>query len=238
MKMQKLQLSEKKMINNIMSHFFTNKENIEVYESDLLVDIITYEDFIKQFDNIEYLLRRPPTKNNQSNKNEQNKFDIKRRFNDLYKDNDKINNYLRSLNIKKIVIFGSLKEMLSNHIDMYGNDFEIIIGKDINDFYNSIGDNTLIIDTDSEICDLKKKLYNSYNLINGNTSGKLLSLEELCENSECYYFVNTIATNPKINPRTNSKMEKTVSFIFSPPFLLSFIEKIILKFKLYNVIVS
>ena len=199
MKMQKLQLSEKKMINNIMSHFFTNKENIEVYESDLLVDIITYEDFIKQFDNIEYLLRRPPTKNNQSNKNEQNKFDIKRRFNDLYKDNDKINNYLRSLNIKKIVIFGSLKEMLSNHIDMYGNDFEIIIGKDINDFYNSIGDNTLIIDTDSEICDLKKKLYNSYNLINGNTSGKLLSLEELCENSEYYYFVNTIATNPKIN---------------------------------------
>ena len=86
MKMQKLQLSEKKMINNIMSHFITNKENIEEYESDLLVDIITYEDFIKQFDNIEYLLRRPPTKNNQSNKNEQNKFDIKRRFNDLYKD--------------------------------------------------------------------------------------------------------------------------------------------------------
>ena len=62
--MQKLQLSEKKMINNIMSHFFTNKENIEVYESDLLVDIITYEDFIKQFDNIEYLLRRTQTKNN------------------------------------------------------------------------------------------------------------------------------------------------------------------------------
>ena len=53
-----------------------------------------------------------------------NTFINKDRWNYLYKDNDKVIDYLRSLNLKKIYVTGELSSILYGYINVYGNDFD------------------------------------------------------------------------------------------------------------------
>ena len=55
-----------------------------------------------------------------------NTFINKDRWKVLYSNNDKLINYLKSLNIKKLYITGDLSFELYNYINVYGNDFEVI----------------------------------------------------------------------------------------------------------------
>ena len=104
----------------------------------------------------------------------------------LYKNNDKIIDYLRSLNIDKVIILGNMKDQLYNYIKMYGNKFDVV--DNINNINNFL--NCLIIDTDNNSIQFK------------NNSINILSLNELCNFSEYFYFINKICNNHDIHIHT------------------------------------
>lgn len=118
-----------------------------------------------------------------------NKLDITiERWNALYKLNDKIVKYLKSLKYKNIVVTGPHKDQISNEIRRYGSELNVLCLNEEDIFKLDI-DSTLIIDTNNHISELKRKVFNR----------DVLSLNELCENAEYYYFVSEISRNEKIN---------------------------------------
>lgn len=207
------------LMNNLLSHFFASHENVYIFDSNDFLGVISYEDFLSNIDSISHAIKEVPvySENHDSinhdlfvvlgenkilyeyQKDNTNPMDIRIRFDDLYQDNDKIIHYLRSLNIKRIAIFGSQREKFANYIDMYGNTFEVVTGESIDQFMEELDSNTLIIDTDSEIISLKEKLFESFQLTYKKEARKPISLEELCNLSEYYYFVHTVKDIPGIS---------------------------------------
>lgn len=109
------------------------------------------------------------------------------RWNALYKHNDKIVKYLKSLKYKNIIVTGPYRKQLSNEIVMYGSELNVLSLSE-EEFVDLQIDNALVIDTNNHISELKRMIFNR----------DVLSVNELCENAEYYYFVNSISKNPNI----------------------------------------
>lgn len=200
----------------LLNHFFNSDRNVYIISNDIIMGKITFENFItntqephkailppnileninllKTSDNSDFIVVKDNVIICEYIKKIENKNDITiERWKALYSHNDKINDYLLSLNVKRIIIYGKEKEIVFNNIKMYGNDFEVELGnEDINGFISLLSkDNILIIDTDSSITKLKSKIEDAYDLVNIKPSSKkVLSLFELSRKAELYYFIN------------------------------------------------
>ena len=112
-----------------------------------------------------------------------NTFINKDRWNYLYKDNDKVIDYLRSLNLKKIYVTGELSSILYGYINVYGNDFDTeIIDYNLDKIKELTDNGEIVLDSSLNGLELKEILFND----------NLISLTKLCENVEYYYFVNKL----------------------------------------------
>lgn len=103
------------------------------------------------------------------------------RWKALYKDNNKMIDYIRSLQLKKIILIGKNATYLSEQISIYGNDFDVEV-IDSNVEVSKSDDRVMILDCDSESND-----------------PNIVTLNELCRKTELYYFVNSFSKQPDIN---------------------------------------
>ena len=95
--------------------------------------------------------------------------------------NDKVIDYLRSLNLKKIYVTGELSSILYGYINVYGNDFDTeIIDYNLDKIKELTDNGEIVLDSSLNGLKLKEILFND----------NLISLTKLCENVEYYYFVN------------------------------------------------
>lgn len=217
---------DRNIMKKIYNHFFSSKNNLYVIDNNNQIGLITYNSFITNITNIDKMIDydickifvdadvdKENFKNdhilviNDSNeiiceyyKKQFDTLDIDNdRWDYLYKDNDKVIDYLRSQKMKKVIVLGSLKEKVFNYIKMYGNEFEV--ENDINnieDYLKSVNEDCLIIDTDNSLIEFKKELIRSKNILSCvKDSNNILSLNELCNYSEYFYFINTL--NNKID---------------------------------------
>lgn len=167
----------------LLSHFLTSKKIVCIKKDDKNL-YVTYDSFL------DYLNKK---KNNFIIGEDEivevdDKLDITiERWNALYKLNDKIIKYLKSLNYKTIIVTGPYKEQISNELTRYGTNLNILCLNE-DDIQKLDKDSSLIIDTNNHISELKRKIFNQV----------VFSLNELCENAEYYYFVNEISKNNSI----------------------------------------
>ncbi len=160
---------------------------------------ITYKSFINNIRNgsslkitIDELAIYTKEKNNKDDSEWKNTSIDLARWKCLYSNNDKIINYLRSRKPKKVFIRGGLSQELFNYINVYGNEFSTsIIPIDYDNYLSSIlEEKSLLIDTDLFSMDLKKEI-NRYCRFDKDLSSSILNINELCNEAEIYYFVNS-----------------------------------------------
>lgn len=114
----------------------------------------------------------------------------------LYSDNDKIINYLRSINPQKIYIMGNLAKQLYNYINVYGNSFEsIVVSLSYENYLKMLQEEqVLIIDTNNFSLGLKQEILRKQRLVS-NEKCQYFNINELCNQAEIYYFVKTFLNN-------------------------------------------
>lgn len=118
----------------------------------------------------------------------------------LYKDNDKVIKYLRSLKPKKVYIIGELSNELYNYINVYGNDFEtIILPNNCNSYVDFIASpNSILIDSNNVHPSIKKEIFKE-SLPQTTCNLKIIDINDLCDEVEIYYFVADVLRNSKFD---------------------------------------
>lgn len=171
-------------------HFFTSSTPLSYSKNKL----ITFDSFINNLNDFNKMII-----STKDYKPSLDKLNInKERWYLLYKSNDKINNYINTLNYKKIVLFGKRTEIVINYFKLYNPCIEIKVCNTVDDLIKYSNQSVLIIDTDSEIYKLKEKIYNNQLLLHKLPS-KIMSLNELCKYSEYLYFINKIYKNKDLS---------------------------------------
>ncbi len=114
----------------------------------------------------------------------------------LYVNNDKVVNYLRSKKPKEVFVMGELSQEVYNYINVYGNEFSTyMIPDDYTSYLNAIStDGALLIDTNLFSIELKKEI-ERHCRFDGRLSSSILNINELCNEAEIYYFVNSFLKN-------------------------------------------
>ena len=148
---------------------------------------ITYESFIRHIllnEDLYYSINkvnRHIERNNDERIDWNNLNITDKRFKELYCNNDKIMNYLKKLNYKKIIICGKNSDMVYDYINLYGSDIELIKA-DI-DFTTlmKIPKDVFIIDTNVESVRMK-------NYVLKNNYSNYSNLNQLCSDAEIDYF--------------------------------------------------
>lgn len=198
----------------LSNHFFKNISPVK-YKNKL----ISYESFINNFDcPLKMLI------NKKDYEEVNNKLDInEERFYLLYKSNDKLINYIKTLDYKKIVLLGFHTDTIINYFKLFDDSYDIKICNDINEYINYLKEDVLIIDTNSSIIKFKKMLYDNNKLLY-KLNSKLMSLKELCDYAEYYYFINNIYKNknlkvyvynyPSIDEYTNLTDDEKIRIAF------------------------
>lgn len=180
----------------LINVFLQNQESIVALNDE---QFITYESFINSIRNgsslkitIDELAIYTKEKNNKDNSEWKNTSIDSIRWKCLYANNDKIINYLRSRKPKKVFVRGGLSQELFNYINVYGNEFSTsIIPIDYDNYLSSIlEEKSLLIDTDLFSLDLKQEI-NRYCRFDKELSSSILNINELCNEAEIYYFVNS-----------------------------------------------
>ncbi|MDY3800957.1 MAG: hypothetical protein SOZ95_02855 [Bacilli bacterium] len=185
MRFVKLDTNDKNYFNNINKIFLEDETSVIVLGNNSYITYHSYIDSVKvgynpiiEEDKMQQDIKE--IENVWSN----NTYIDKHRWNYLYKDNDKVIDYLRSLNLKKIYITGELSNILYSYINVYGNDFEVeVIDYDLDIVKKLIDNNEIVLDTCLNGLKLKEILFNK----------NLISLTKLCENVEYYYFVKKLS---------------------------------------------
>lgn len=113
----------------------------------------------------------------------------KKRWDDLYKENDKVSNALSTYSFKKIYIMGSMKSKLFNYI-VINTKFDCFkISPNRKDFISIISHkDNLIIDTDNINTKYKEWIVDSKKYDNCGISGKYITIKKLCDYAELIYF--------------------------------------------------
>ena len=180
----------------LINIFLQNQESIVALNDE---QFITYDSFINSIRNdsslkitIDELAIYTKEKNNKDNSEWKNTSIDSTRWKCLYANNDKIINYLRSRKPKKVFVRGGLSQELFNYINVYGNEFSTsIIPIDYDNYLSSIlEEKSLLIDTDLFSMDLKQEI-NRYCRFDNDLSSSILNINELCNEAEIYYFVNS-----------------------------------------------
>ena len=185
MRFVKLDTNDKNYFNNINKIFLEDETSVIVLCNNSYITYHSYIDSVKvgynpiiEEDKMQQDIKE--IENVWSN----NTYIDKHRWNYLYKDNDKVIDYLRSLNLKKIYITGELSNILYSYINVYGNDFEVeVIDYALDIVKKLIDNNEIVLDTCLNGLKLKEILFNK----------NLISLTKLCENVEYYYFVKKLS---------------------------------------------
>lgn len=184
----------------LINVFLQNQESIVALNND---QFITYDSFINSVRNgsslkitIDELAIYTKEKNNKDNSEWKNTSIDLTRWKCLYANNDKIINYLRSRKPKKVFVRGGLSQELFNYINVYGNEFSTsIIPIDYDNYLSSIlEEKSLLIDTDLFSMDLKQEI-NRHCRFDKDLSSSILNINELCNEAEIYYFVNSFLKN-------------------------------------------
>ena len=148
----------------------------------------------------------------------------KKRWEDLYKHNDKVVKTLHEYSFKNIYVIGSLKSKLYNYIIINTKFNCFKMSPNRNDFIEILNDsNNLIIDTDNINLEYKKWIVDLVKYNNYNISRQYITLKELCDYSELIYF-KSFYNNPDFS---------TLIFEFQTPddlINLSFNEKLRISF--------
>lgn len=133
------------------------------------------------------------------NKNSDELWITKNRWNILYKDNNKVAMTLNKYKFKEIYVMGNLKSLLYNYI-IINTGFKCFkLDSNRNDFISIINKNdTLIIDTDNINLDYKKWIYDLQKYNTNISYGKFISIKELCDYSELINF-KKFYNNPNFN---------------------------------------
>ena len=184
MRFVKLDNNDKNYFNNINKIFLENETSVIDLGSNRYITYHSYMDFIKVNTNmiIDEDRMKEDIKEIENVWNN-NTFINKDRWNYLYKDNDKVINYLRSLNLKKIYVTGELSSILYGYINVYGNDFDTeIIDYNLDKIKELTDNGEIVLDSSLNGLKLKEILFND----------NLISLTKLCENVEYYYFVDKL----------------------------------------------
>ena len=133
------------------------------------------------------------------NKNSDELWITKNRWNILYKDNNNVAMTLNKYKFKEIYVMGNLKSLLYNYI-IINTGFKCFkLDSNRNDFISIINKNdTLIIDTDNINLDYKKWIYDLQKYNTNISYGKFISIKELCDYSELINF-KKFYNNPNFN---------------------------------------
>lgn len=111
----------------------------------------------------------------------------KERWKTLYLKNTKLSDYINS-KYSVIAVCGSFATEITSYIKENCKNIKCnIISNSYEDFKSAVEKNVLIIDTNDELKELKTKLCNFINITNGK-SCEYISLYDLCNNAELYYF--------------------------------------------------
>lgn len=178
--------------------------NIFLQNQESIVDLdngqfITYDSFINNICNgsdlkitIDELAIYTKEKDDKDNSEWKNTSIDLTRWKCLYANNDKVINYLRNRKPEKVFIRGGLSQELFNYINVYGNEFSTsIIPIDYDNYLRSLlEENSLLIDTDLFSMNLKQEI-NRHCRLDKELSSSVLNINELCNESEIYYFVNS-----------------------------------------------
>lgn len=192
--------SDVNLKHKLINIFLQNQESIVALNNE---QFITYESFINSIRNgsnlkitIDELVTYIKEKKDKDNSEWKNTSIDLTRWKCLYANNDKIINYLRSRKPKKVFIRGGLSQELFNYINVYGNEFSTsIIPIDYDNYLSSLlEENSLLIDTDLFSMDLKQEI-NRHCRFDKELSSSILNINELCNESEIYYFVNSFLKN-------------------------------------------
>ncbi len=192
--------SDVNLKHKLINIFLQNQESIVALNNE---QFITYESFINSIRNgsnlkitIDELVTYTKEKKDKDNSEWKNTSIDLTRWKCLYANNDKIINYLRSRKPKKVFIRGGLSQELFNYINVYGNEFSTsIIPIDYDNYLSSLlEENSLLIDTDLFSMDLKQEI-NRHCRFDKELSSSILHINELCNESEIYYFVNSFLKN-------------------------------------------
>ena len=185
MRFVKLNNNDKNFLNNINKIFLEDETSVIVLDDNKYITYHSYMDSIKV--NADMIIDENKMEEDIKeieNVWNNNTFIDKYRWNYLYKDNDKVIDYLRSLNLKKIYVTGELSSILYNYINVYGNDFETeIIDYDLDRIKEIIDNGETVLDSCLNGLTLKEILFND----------NLISLTRLCESVEYYYFANKLS---------------------------------------------
>lgn len=113
----------------------------------------------------------------------------KKRWDYLYKNNNKIDNALKELKFKQIYVMGALKSKVYNYIIINTKFMCFKINSNKTEFISKISEkDSLIIDTDNINNDYKKWLVDLQKYNTNNENGKYITIKELCDFSELIYF--------------------------------------------------
>lgn len=123
------------------------------------------------------------------NKNSDELWITKNRWDILYKDNNKVAIALDKYMFKEIYVMGSLKSKIYNYI-IINTDFKCFkLDSNKDSFISTINkDDVLIIDTDNINLDYKKWIYDIQKYNTNNSCGEFISIKELCDYSELINF--------------------------------------------------
>lgn len=186
---------EQNLQRKLINLFLKNQEMIVAFDD---IHFVTYQSFLNNLlngSNIEISMdeliayKKSIEKNNLSEWKDTS-IDLNR-WEFLYANNDKIINYIRSKKVETVFIMGHLSQKLYNYINVYGNDFEtVLLETSYDNYLEAISHyNSLLIDTDNNAQQLKKEIVKKVRLERFNIS-KNMSINELCNEAEIYYFVN------------------------------------------------
>ena len=188
--------SDVNLKHKLINIFLQNQESIVALDNE---QFITYDSFLNNIRNgsdlkitFDELTIYTKEKNDKDNSDWKNTSIDLTRWKCLYANNDKIINYLRSRKPKKVFVRGGLSQELFNYINVYGNEFSTsIIPIDYDNYLSSLlEENSLLIDTDLFSMDLKQEI-NRHCRLDKELSSSILNINELCNESEIYYFVNS-----------------------------------------------
>ncbi len=187
---------EKNLKMKLINLFLNNQETIVTFDD---THFVTYQSFLNNLlkgSNLELSLeemveyQKELEKKNNSSDWKDTSIDLER-WKFLYANNDKIINYVRSQNPETVFIMGKMALELYNYINVYGNKFNtILLETSYDSYFKALSQpNSLLIDTDNNSKKLKEEIVKKVRFEKLDIS-KNVSINELCNEAEIYYFVN------------------------------------------------
>lgn len=193
--------SDKQLMSKLTDIFLKDQETVVALDDERFITYQSFLNYILDGTNLDIsidelaMYKKTMKLNNVQSEWKDTSIDSNR-WKCLYANNDKVISYIRSLNPTKVFIMGNLSQELYNYINVYGNNFSTtILETSYENYLKTLTEPcSLLIDTNNNSKKLKNEIERRIRFESSDISKKI-SIDELCNESEFYYFVNSFLKN-------------------------------------------